>query len=54
MVYEPPVSTIKSYKDVTASLEDVQFFLETQGLMEEATRLGTLLDTLSCLNVAAA
>ena len=49
---EPPLK-VKTYKEANEFLEEVQHFLENQGHMKEALRIGSIVDEVSCLQLAA-
>ena len=49
---EPPLK-VKTYKEANEFLEEVQRFLENQGHMKEALRIGSIVDDVSCLQLAA-
>ena len=48
---EPPLK-VKTYKEANEFLEEVQRFLENQGHMKEALRIGSIVDDVSCLQLA--
>lgn len=46
---EPPCSNIKNYQEALSMLEDVQLFLDPKGHSGEATKIGSLMDTVVSL-----
>lgn len=48
-----PILKIPSYKEAIESLEHVQFFLESEGYIQEALHVGSAVDTVASLMIAA-
>ena len=51
-VIEPPPLKIKTFQEAIQSLEDVQHFLESQGLLQQAMSIGLAVDNVTDLKLA--
>ena len=49
---EPPPLKIKTFQEAIQSLENVQHFLESQGLLQQAMSIGDAVDNVSGLKLA--
>ena len=50
----PPPLKIKNFQEAIQSLEDVKYFLETRGCMQEATKVHTLIDAVAYVHSSTA
>ena len=49
---EPPSLKIKTFQEAIQSLENVQHFLESQGLLQQAMNIGDAVDAVTGLKLA--
>ena len=52
LILKPPPLKIKTFQEAIQSLENVQQFLESQGLLQQATSIGDAVDDVTGLKFA--